>query len=181
MDYWKLFAEIVGFAASGLFLYSAGLTDDKKLSFFYTLGCFILAAHLFMLEAYAGGMTTLLSAFRNIAVRYDRTGQIKHWFMFAFIAIFGYYCVNFTTWYALLVPLASIVMSVGFIYFKKNGLSACIFLSCMLWLMYGLMIGSNSIVFLEVSTILSVSVRFIKQNELMPKLKLKIRKNSVKV
>ncbi len=175
MDHWKLLAEVVGFASSALFLYSAGLTDDKKLSFFYTIGCFILAAHLFMLEAYAGGFTTLLSAFRNIAVRFDKTGKIKHIFMFLFIGIFGYYCINFTSWSALLVPFASIIMSIGFIYFKKNGLSACIVLSCLTWLAYGLIIGSNSIVFLEVSTICSVLFRYFKQNEIIPRFKSKFK------
>lgn len=166
MDYWKVCAEIIGFVASILFLYSSSLTDDKKLTFFYTLGCFVLAAHLSMLGAFAGAATTSLSAIRNIITQKYRYKEIKVAFLLLFLGIFIYYVINHTYWYEILIPLASLVMAIGFIYLKKNGLSACIFLSCSLWLIYGISINSYSIMFLELSTIISVSIRFIKQNEL---------------
>lgn len=174
MEYWKLFAEVIGFAASGLFLFASGLKDDSKLSFYYTLGCIVLALHLFMLEAYAGGLATTLSACRNIAAKKDKTGIIKNIFMVVFLGMFAYYCFNHDHWSDILVPLASVVMSVGFIYLKGNGLTACMILSCMLWLVYGLFIGSHSIIFLEVATILSSSVRIVKQNNLIPAMKKKM-------
>lgn len=174
MDYWKLVAELVGFMASGLFLYSSGLKDDAKLSFFYTLGCFVLSVHLFMLEAYAGGASTLLSAFRNIAARRDKTGVVKNIFMFVFLGMFAYYCFNHEHWSQILVPLASVVMSVGFIYLKGNGLTFCMVLSCAIWLVYGVCINSHSIVFLEVAIIISASIRIVNQNNLIPIVKQKL-------
>lgn len=179
MDYWKLVAEGVGFAASGLFLYSSGLKDDEKLNFFYTIGCFILATHLFMLEAYIGGATTLLSAIRNIAAKKDKTGVVKNMFMVIFVGMFAYYAYAHNHWSEMLVPLASVVMSVGFIYLKGNGLTACMFLSCSLWLMYGLHIESTSIVFLEVASMFSALVRFVNQNSLIPAVKKKISRAKV--
>lgn len=176
MDYWKLFAELVGFAASGLFLYSSSLKDDDKLSFYYTIGCFVLATHLFMLEAYAGGMATTLSAIRNIVAKRDKTGYIKNFFMLIFLGMFAYYCMYHEHWTQILVPFASVVMSIGFIYLKKNGLTACIIISCSAWLVYGLFIGSHSIIFLEVASILSATIRLIKQNNIIPIVKRKFTK-----
>jgi len=166
MDYWKICAEIVGLASSALFLYSSAAADDKKLNFYYILGCLVLATHLFMLGAVAGGASVVLSAARNLLTKNDKSGYIKISFMLIFTGIFVYYCFYNTYWYEMLIPLASIVMSIGFIYLKKNGLSFCIFLSCIIWLIYGISIDSYSIMFLEISSILSVFYRVSKQNNL---------------
>lgn len=179
MDHWKVCAEVVGVISSGLFLYSSSLTDDKKLSFFYTLGCFVLASHLFMLGAFAGGMTTLLSALRNVITYKFRHNIVKNTFMFIFLAILVYYSFNHVYSYEILIPLASVIMSIGFIYLKNNGLSTCIFLSCVCWLFYGIAIESYSVMFLEVSTILSVLIRFLKQNNIITMPSLKLRKTKI--
>ena len=166
MDYWKICAEIVGLVSSGLFLYSSASSDDKKLNFYYILGCIALSSHLFMLGAIAGGASVMLSAIRNMLTKNDKSGYIKTSFMLIFLGIFTYYCFNHTYWYEVLVPLASLVMSVGFIYLKKNGLSICILLSCLIWMVYGVSIESYSIMFLETTTIFSVLYRIFKQNDL---------------
>lgn len=181
MQYWDLFIEALGFASTAVFLYATGLTDDRKLTIFYTIGCFLLGGHLLLMGAYAGGLTTTLSGIRNIAAMKDKTGKVKRAFMFVFIGIFIYYCFNFTMWYDLLVPLASVVMSVGFIYFKGNKLTLCMMLSCSLWLLYGLMIQSNAIIFLEVTSIMMASYRMLKQNNLMPKFNLKLKRRKVSI
>lgn len=179
MDYWKICAELVGIFSSILFLYSSACSDDKKLNFFYTIGCLVLSTHLFMLEAYVGGATVMLSALRNILTKNDKSGYIKTVFMLLFLGIFVYYCFNHTYWHEILMPLASLVMSFGFIYLKKNGLSSCIVISCLIWLIYGIQIESYSILFLEISTICSVMVRIIRQNNLMRFVKRKSLKAKV--
>ncbi len=179
MQYWDLFVEALGFAATAVFLYATGLTDDRKLTIFYTAGCFLLGAHLLMMGAIAGGLTTTLSGVRNIVAMKDRTGKIKRLFMFGFIGIFIYYCFHFTMWYDLLVPFASVVMSVGFIYFEKNKLTFCMIFSCLLWLTFGIMVSSNAIILLEVTSILMASYRLIKQNNLIQKFKLRRQRVSV--
>lgn len=166
MEYWKICAELVGLTSSALFLYSSAAADDKKLNFYYILGCLVLSTHLFMLGAIAGGASVALSAARNILTKNDKSGYVKISFMVIFTGIFVYYCFYNTYWYEVLIPLASIVMSVGFIYLKKNGLSMCILLSCSIWLVYGVSIDSYSIMFLEVTTIFSVMYRIVKQNNL---------------
>lgn len=171
-----LLTEAFGFTATAVFLYAAGLTDDKKLTIFYTIGCFLLGAHLLMMGAIAGGLTTTLSGVRNIVAMKDKTGTIKRIFMFIFIGIFVYYCFNFTMWYDLLVPLASVVMSVGFIYFEKNKLTLCMITSCSLWLIFGFMINSQAIILLEVATIAMSAIRLVRQNNLLQKLKVKREK-----
>lgn len=167
MDYWNFAAEIIGFVASTLYLYSASLSDDRKLTFFYNLGCVVLATHLFMLNAYAGAGMVVLSAVRNILIKKYNSPLLKQFFLGVFVFAFSYFCINHTYWHETLVPLASLIMAVGFIYLKGNGLSFALIASCTTWFVYGIAIDSYAIMFLESSTIVCVAIRMLKQNNIV--------------
>jgi hypothetical protein len=179
MDYFSLFVESVGVISTGFYLYSSVLTDDKKLSFYYTIGCLFLASHLLLINAWVAGSSVLLSALRNILVRYDRKGYIKLMFMFIFVGIFAYYFVNHKHWSELLVPFSSVVMSYAFLYTKGNILTLCMFVSAGLWLIFSLYVESYSVLILEISTITLLFVRVIKQNNVLKSFKLKFSKTTL--
>ena len=167
MDYWNFAAEIIGFVASALYLYSASLSDDKKLTFFYNLGCVVLATHLFMLSAYAGSGMVVLSAIRNVLIKRYNSPLLKQMFLGVFVLAFSYFCINHTYWHETLVPFASLIMAVGFIYLKGNGLSFALIASCSTWFVYGVEINSYAIMFLESATIVCVTIRMLKQNNIV--------------
>ena len=171
MEFYNLLAESVGFVATGLFLYSSVLTDDKKFSFYYMIGCLFLSSHLFMIDAFVAGASVLLSFLRNFFMKYDRKGEIKITFMFIFTAIFSYYAVTFTNWYELLVPFAAVLMSYGFMYTKGNLLSFILMSCAGLWLVYALQINSLSVIVLELSTICLIFIRMLKQNKAFSRIK----------
>ena len=170
MDF-NLLAESVGFVATGLFLYSTILSCDKKLSFYYMIGCLFLASHLFLLDQIIAASSVLISFSRNLLMRFDRKGEIKLSFMFIFIAIFSYYTVTFQHWSELLIPLASVVVSYGFLYTKGNMLSFCIFLCTCLWLIFGIEVNSLSVMTLEITSIVLLMFRILKQNKIFSKIK----------
>jgi len=170
MDF-NLLAESVGFVATGLFLYSTILSCDKKLSFYYMIGCLFLASHLFLLDQVIAACSVLISFSRNFFMKFDRKGEVKLSFMFIFITIFSYYAVTFQHWSELLIPLASVVVSYGFLYTKGNMLSFCIFLCALIWLIFGIEVNSLSIITLEVTSIALLVVRIFKQNKLFSKIK----------
>lgn len=164
METGKIVAEAVGFAATAIFIYSSSLTDDKKLSFFYTIGCFLLASHLLMLNSIYAGLVTALSGVRNMISPFDSTGYVKKAFMGIFVALLAYSITEAKSFIDIIPALASVVMSYGFLYTSKNGLSACIFLSASLWLMVGISIESISLMVLETSTMATLLYRVIKSN-----------------
>lgn len=164
MESGKIVAESVGFVATAIFIYSSSLTDDKKLSFFYTIGCFLLASHLLLLGSMYAGVVTAISGFRNLLAPFDKSGKLKKAFMMVFITLLAYSIAKADTFIDVIPALASVVMSYAFLYTTKNALSACIFVSASLWLMVGISLGSVSLIILEASTMATLLYRVIKSN-----------------
>ncbi len=163
-DMHRFVADAVGFIATGLFIYSSSLTDDKKLSFFYTIGCFLLAAHLFLMGSMYAGAVTTLSGIRNMVAPFDKTGLVKKLFMMIFIGLLAYTLVESSDLVDIIPALSSAIMSYAFLYTKNNALSFCIFVSASLWFVVAISIGSVPMMVLEAATIATLTYRVFKSN-----------------
>lgn len=160
-----LLANLFGFVAACLYLYSDVQSDDKRLDHFYTLGNVSFVFHLVLMASFLPAITVAIAVFRNVLVSLYDNSLMRIVFVLVFLSLFLYASVgafNGQNWWDSLPALCSLLMTFGFLYTKANVLTFVMIVCSVLWLVVGVCIGSYSVIALELISILLLLYRFCK-------------------
>ncbi len=139
-----MFAELIGFVASALLLYSAITPNDHSLVKIQSLSNAFWFFHFIMMGSITGGIAAIFGIVRFLFVFKWKTPLAKLFYIIPF-GIFSIAQFYFIDSLSQAIPIIAIfTISVGILYLSKHQLTATLFVGKFLLFLFGLSIGSVS-------------------------------------
>lgn len=135
-----LIGNIISFIAALFMAASCMATTKYKIFFYQLMECLILAIASIILGSYAGALTLILCAIRNLIIAKDHFSKTIMWFFVILTIITGLW-VNNLGFIGLIPIFATVEYTICCHYITSiKGTKYSIFVNILLWIIYSFMI-----------------------------------------
>ena len=148
-----LTAQTLGIVAWCMGLVAASQESDARLKSIYAAMCAVMAVHFWMLGAYTGAVTVIVTGIRNVVSIRAKWPRLAFIFVAAYIIV-GIY--KYQTPVDLFATSASILSTFSLFYLSGIRMRAALTVTFSLWLIHNIIVGSIGGILLESGNILLV-------------------------
>lgn len=155
-----IIAQLVGIIPLVLSYFTFILKKRKSILMAKLCSDLLWSVHFFLLLQFTGGIINAVNTVRDAVLYHREKRWASHWLVLFFFALLsvGASLIKWQGWYSAIPLIGSLIALVGFWCKDPQTIKRLNFPAVLLWLIYGLIVGSISTIICNILSLISLTI-----------------------